>query len=172
MLFKRNLMFGLFLFATTPCLSEKNERPGVVKRRYVHTCPVGTEQVGDGPKKSSIVFCRKHLPNGYRLEGDFVTFYKNGNKKAEGEYFLGKKNGVWQNYKHNGEVVSSVEYKDGKIKKKEQDKNHARHRNEPQITSNRPFPEDGEAFTKLYETKSRNKGRASNQKIIYGISPK
>ncbi len=96
----------------------KSKRPGVIKKKYKHACPGGTERVGEGPPKNTIVFCRQILPDGSRLEGDYTAFYRNGNKKAEGEYISGKKEGTWVSYYRGGQLSAKKSYIDGKLVEK------------------------------------------------------
>ncbi len=96
----------------------KSNRPGVLKKKDSHACPGGTEKVGDAPPKSSIVFCRQILDDGARLEGDYTAFYRNGNKKVEGEYVSGKREGTWTAYYRGGQLSATKEFKDGKLVEK------------------------------------------------------
>lgn len=108
----------LLSLVTNEAHSEPDKTPGVIKRRYVHACPAGTERVGDKPPKSKIIFCRQKLESGSRLEGPYTSFYGTGNKKVEGEYTSGKKNGTWINYHRNGELSEKREFVDGKVVEK------------------------------------------------------
>ncbi len=96
---------------------EPPKQPGLVKKKYIHSCPAGTEKIGDAPPKSTVIFCRQELSDGQRLQGDFTAFYRNGNKKREGEYNSGKKEGSWRDYYRTGEIAAEREYSEGKIKK-------------------------------------------------------
>jgi hypothetical protein len=170
------LSTGLILFFSGYCFAEKEiPKPGLIKRRYNHSCPAGTEQVGDGPARSSIVFCRKPLVQGYHLEGDFVSFYRNGNKKIEGGYYKGKKDGLWRNFKKNGELATEAIYKNGRVVKKQgEEKKKVRIERQFVSSANRPFPNDRDVYNKLSETKPGRlaKGKASKTNLLYGISSK
>lgn len=99
--------------------SRVGKKPGVLKKKYVHACPGGTERVGDPPpKKSKVIFCRQILQDGSRLEGDYIQFYRNGNKKSEGEYIAGKRQGTWTSYYREGQLAEKKEFVDGKIVEK------------------------------------------------------
>lgn len=91
-----------------------DDKPGIIKKKYVHTCPAGTERVGEGPPDTRVMFCRQPLHNTSRLEGNYATFFQNGNKKIHGEYSQGKKHGKWVQYYRTGEVREVKKYADGK----------------------------------------------------------
>lgn len=97
---------------------DRDKTPGVIKRRYVHVCPAGTERIGDKPPKSKLIFCKQVLDDGARLEGLYTQFYGTGNKKTEGEYVSGKKHGTWYEYHRTGEVAETKEFVDGKVVEK------------------------------------------------------
>lgn len=113
-----------YLLVLSICLTsreafcERDKSPGILKRRYVHACPAGTERVGDKPPKSKIIFCKQILDSSARLEGPYTSFYETGNKKLEGEYASGKKNGTWINYHRNGALAEKREFIDGKLVEK------------------------------------------------------
>lgn len=114
----------LTIVATINCLflsnawCDRDKTPGVIKRRYVHVCPAGTERIGDKPPKSKLIFCKQVLDNGARLEGLYTQFYQTGNKKTEGEYVSGKKHGIWYEYHRSGEIAATKEFVDGKVVEK------------------------------------------------------
>lgn len=154
----------LVLFISSECFSDSDTKPGAARRRYSGICPPGTEQVGDGPPKSSLIFCRQSLKAGYRLQGDYISFYRNGNKKTEGNYSLGKKNGTWTNYKSSGEVVGTNEYKEGKLVRKPIQRN----LKTPNQSQYRKYPDDNEVLAKFNETKVQRTNTKSNR-LVYGI---
>lgn len=142
---------------------------GILKRRYIHRCPPGTEQVGGGPPQSSMVFCREALPRGYRLQGDFTSFYKNGNKKIEGAYTEGKKTGEWKNFKNNGELLSTITYENGRIIKR--DNTLKLKKAPPKIVEKKEYYEDKEVFQKFNQTRAKGQVK-ENKNIVYGIGAK
>lgn len=161
----------LCVFSTTLCFADPRGRPGVVKKKYKHACPAGTEQVGDGPPKSSVVFCRAMLQNGYRLEGEYVSFYRNGNIKMQGEYVGGKRDGKWNNYRKNGQLVTTSEYRNGNKIRKPVEK-HIPQSISSGSNKNAPkkmFSEDKEVQQKLFETRKRSYSN-TRKNLVYGIS--
>jgi antitoxin component YwqK of YwqJK toxin-antitoxin module len=64
----------------------------------------------DGQKESETNFV-----NDIR-HGHAIYFWPNGHKKLEGEYINGKQNGLWTEYKEDGDTLSILEYKDGELK--------------------------------------------------------
>lgn len=119
--YKLKFSIGAVLLMAIPSLGyceNKGKRPGVLKKKYSHACPGGTERIGDAPPKSSMVFCRQVLEDGTRLEGDYTAFYRNGNKKIEGEYVSGKREGTWTSYYRGGQLSATKEFKDGKLVEK------------------------------------------------------
>ena len=163
----------LMLFVSINCYADRDDKPGVVKRRYVHVCPAGTEQVGDGPPKSSIIFCRQINSKGYSIEGEYVTFFPNGNKKTEGTYIQGKKNGTWNVYSKSGDILETREFKEGLVKKKEfkyAKKYIPQAQNPENINSQRKFSQDKDVLNALRVTKTKNKIASNNKRYVYGIS--
>jgi hypothetical protein len=163
----------LTLFISVSCYADRNDKPGVVKRRYIHSCPTGTEQIGDGPPKSSIIFCRQINSKGFSLEGEYVTFFPNGNKKTEGTYTQGKKNGTWKVYSKSGDILETREFKEGLVKKKEftYAKKYIPQAQTPtNINSQRKFSQDKDVLNALRVTKTKNKIASNKTKYVYGIS--
>jgi hypothetical protein len=95
--------------------SDDKDKPGILNREYRHSCPKGTERVGEGPPGTSVVFCKQHLYNGSRMEGEYAKFYRNGNKQFQGNYEQGKKHGTWTSYYRTGEVREVKKYQDGQV---------------------------------------------------------
>ena len=158
------------IFATS-AVAEKNDRPGIVKRQYVHACPPGTEQIGDGPPKSSVVFCRQILNNGFKLEGDYTTFYQNGNKKSEGSYVNGRKNGTWKVYSKTGEVVDSKEFIQGNAKRKELTQFKREKAEQQQAQKPRLFYQDKEVLNQFRITNAKRiASQKPTKRYVYGIS--
>ncbi len=87
-------------------------------RKYIHPCPAGTEQFGEGPPKGGKVFCRQPIIGGYQKMGNETSWFANGEKRYEGEYTRDKKHGVWKTYHRNGRLKAVEEYYDGKRTKK------------------------------------------------------
>ncbi len=159
----------LCVFAsTTLCFAGPRGRPGILKKKYKHVCPAGTEQVGDGPPKSSVVFCRAVLNSGYRLEGEYVTFYRNGNIKMQGEYVGGKRDGIWYNYRNNGQLMTKTEYRRGNKVRKPPEKKEARTTTNNKNAPKKMFYEDKEVQQKLFETRKRSYSNG-RKNIVYGI---
>lgn len=165
-----SILFILVLFHQDFALAESKTPPGILKRRYIHRCPAGTEQVGGGPPVSTMVFCREILPNGYRLDGDFTSFHKNGNKKMEGSYLQGKKNGEWKTFKNSGELLSTVTYNHGQITKR--DNTLKLKKAAPRIIEKKDFHEDKEVFQKFNQTRIKDNNNNKKKKIVYGIGLK
>jgi hypothetical protein len=96
------------------------EPPKETKRvkKYIHPCPAGTEQFGEGPPKGGKVFCRQPIIGGYRKQGNESSWFPNGEKRYEGEYVRDQKHGVWKTYHRNGNVKAVEEYYGGKRTKK------------------------------------------------------
>lgn len=87
-------------------------------RKYIHPCPAGTEQFGEGPPKGGKVYCRQPVIGGYLKQGNETSWFPNGEKRYEGDYIRDKKHGVWKTYHRNGRLKAVEEYYDGKRTKK------------------------------------------------------
>lgn len=85
------------------------------KKRYVHHCPEGTEAVGKNPPEGRIIFCRQPVVGGYRKHGKYTTWYYNGQARVVGEYYAGKRHGIWKYYHRNGKPKSTATYYDDKL---------------------------------------------------------
>ncbi len=59
-----------------------------------------------------------HLSEGEMVdgkkEGDWITYYANGNKRSEGNYIAGKKQGLWIQYYKNENKANEAVFKNGK----------------------------------------------------------
>lgn len=95
------------------------------KKKYLHLCPPGTEPVGKAPQEGGTqVFCRQPVVGGYVKQGLAVTWHENGQKHFEGEYYGDKKHGKWVTFDRNGRRKAQEEWFNGKLVKKAQyDKN-------------------------------------------------
>lgn len=56
--------------------------------------------------------------SGYLLDGMYVSFYRNGQLKSQGNYKMGCKNGIWKSWDENGVVVSVVNQSKIKLRRK------------------------------------------------------
>jgi hypothetical protein len=130
------LMLGAFLLPhwaiPSPAWAEKDgfkqgEEQTSRKKKYIHPCPGGTEQVGKPPQEGGTqVFCRQPVMGGYIKHGPSITWHENGQKHFEGEYYADKKHGKWITYDRNGRRKAQEEWFDGKlVKKADYDKNGA-----------------------------------------------
>lgn len=95
---------------------EKNKDKRI--RKFVHPCPGGTEQYGSGPPQGKRVYCRQRMLEGYRKHGTYIGWQRNGEKRVEGDYHLGKKHGKWTAYHLNGQKKYEEEWHNGKRMKK------------------------------------------------------
>jgi hypothetical protein len=110
-------------WAASPAWAEKDgfkqgEDAAVKKKKYIHPCPVGTEQVGKPPQEGgTTVFCRQPVMGGYIKHGPSITWHENGQKHFEGEYYADKKHGKWITYDRSGRRKSVEQWFDGKLVK-------------------------------------------------------
>ncbi len=89
------------------------------KKKYIHPCAAGTEQVGRHPTEGgTVVLCRQPVQGGYRKQGLATSWYSNGSKHSEGEYFQDKKHGRWAIYDRTGKKKAVEEWQNGKLTKK------------------------------------------------------
>jgi len=47
--------------------------------------------------------------------GKYVTYYENGQKKQEGNYKEGKKDGLWTSWDKNGNIIKTATYSNGEL---------------------------------------------------------
>ena len=86
-------------------------------RKYMGSCPAGTEAFGEVPPDGNRMWCRKPERNGkYTQHGATFQWYPNGKMRAEGDYYLGKKHGKWIRYHRNGQKKSVEEWFNGERK--------------------------------------------------------
>ena len=120
---KRLIQLAILLVAclvlVQPAYAEKNRKAKVeestkAKRKYVHPCAPGTEQVGSGPPDGLTAYCRQPVVGGYRKQGIETDWYSNGQKRFEGEYVRDKKHGVWTTFHRNGEKKAVETFYNGK----------------------------------------------------------
>jgi antitoxin component YwqK of YwqJK toxin-antitoxin module len=61
-------------------------------------------------------FCSQN-PSYYIKGGQYNEYYESGNKKAEGNYLNNEKDGEWNTWSENGQLIKKEKYKNGKLKK-------------------------------------------------------
>jgi hypothetical protein len=102
----RTLTLGLSLAGTAAFAGDTASNAGTTIKLK---CPEGTKQFGtptDG------TFCRKVLSaDGNNVaHGPYVSYHPNGQKRAEGQYFEGFRNGTWKFYDASGKQTGSTEF--------------------------------------------------------------
>lgn len=93
-------------------------------RKFQLPCPGGTESAGESPPKGSLMYCRQPAKGGgYVRTGDVIRWYDNGQKRFEGEYVRDKKHGEWKTFYRNGRKKTDEEWYNGeRIKAVQYDK--------------------------------------------------
>lgn len=147
--------------------SAQNEtkKPGELKRKYTHSCPKGTERVGEGHPETTVVFCKQNLYNGSRMEGDFTKFFRNGNKQVSGTYEQGKKHGTWTSYYRTGEIRETKKYQDGEMIKTSQYKRDGREIKKQESNKNKAAAES-KIYSELRDTKKGSQQKRNSPQSL------
>ena len=130
---KTLLLFPILLLSliSTPCLSETMgelvERDGIYYKKFTPT-PftgkiIGREQgrLKNGKKegewfsywKNGQLFTKENYKNG-KKEGEWVHYYDNGKLWSKENYKNGKQEGEWVSYKYNGKSFTKGNHKIGR----------------------------------------------------------
>lgn len=59
--------------------------------------------------------------SGYLLDGMYVSFYRNGQLKSQGNYNMGCKKGIWKKWDENGVITSIVNHSKIKLRRKKEE---------------------------------------------------
>jgi antitoxin component YwqK of YwqJK toxin-antitoxin module len=72
-------------------------------------CPAGTKQFGN---PDDGIYCRKTVStDGYNVpHGPYVSYFPNGQKRSEGQYFEGFRSGTWAFYDESGKQTGRTEF--------------------------------------------------------------
>jgi len=102
----RTLTLGLSLVGTAALAGDAASKSGTTTQL---NCPSGTKQFGtpdDG------LICRKTVPeNGYYVpHGPAVSYYPNGQKRYDGQYFEGFRSGTWTFFDESGKQTGRTEF--------------------------------------------------------------
>ncbi len=90
-----------------------------MEREYLSKCPAGTEPTGQLPPDGNKFYCQVPTrKKGMVRHGEYNHWYSNGEKRLQGEYYMGKKHGIWKTYRRDGSVKSEVIYYDGNKQEK------------------------------------------------------
>lgn len=102
----RTLTLGLSLAGTLAFAGDATSKSAASTKL---DCPAGTKQFGT-PEET--LYCRKTVAvNGLNFaHGPAVSFYPNGQKRFEGQYFEGFRTGTWTFYDESGKQTGSTEF--------------------------------------------------------------
>ncbi|MFL5345156.1 MAG: toxin-antitoxin system YwqK family antitoxin [Hyalangium sp.] len=102
----RTLTLGLSLAGTAALAEDAAPKSGTVPQL---NCPAGTKQFGT-PEES--IYCRKTISvNGINFaHGPAVSYYPNGQKRFEGQYFEGFRSGTWTFYDETGKQTGRTQF--------------------------------------------------------------
>lgn len=57
----------------------------------------------------------KYINKRGKIHGEYIAFHEDGKKAVTGQYILGMKNGLWQYFDENGNLIKEESYKRNKL---------------------------------------------------------
>jgi len=102
----RNLTLGLSLVGSAAFAGGAASKAGA---NIQLNCPSGTKQFGNADDG---IYCRKTVSqDGHNMpHGPYVSYYPNGQKRSEGQYFEGFRSGTWSFYDETGKQTGRTEF--------------------------------------------------------------
>lgn len=102
----RTLTLGVSLAGTVAFAGDAASKTGV---NIQLNCPSGTKQFGN---PDDGIYCRKMVSkDGFNMpHGPYMSYFPNGQKRAEGQYFEGFRSGTWTFYDESGKQTGRTEF--------------------------------------------------------------
>jgi antitoxin component YwqK of YwqJK toxin-antitoxin module len=102
----RTLTLGLSLAGATAFAGDATSK---TEAAIQLNCPSGTQQFGN---PDDGLYCRKTVSkDGYNMpHGPYASYFPNGQKRSEGQYFEGFRSGAWTFYDESGKQTGRTDF--------------------------------------------------------------